>query len=35
MAKVDIPLFCRQNGHQCTITSEGDALRFEVVKAAA
>ena len=35
MAKVDIPLFCRQNGHQCTITSEGDALRFEIVKAAA
>jgi tRNA 2-thiouridine synthesizing protein A len=33
MAKVDIPLFCRQNGHECTVTSEGDVLKFEIVKA--
>ena len=33
MAKIDIPLFCRQNGHQCTITSEDDVLTFEIVKA--
>jgi len=35
MAKIDIPLFCRQNGHQCTVTTESDVLRFEIVKAAA
>jgi tRNA 2-thiouridine synthesizing protein A len=35
MAKVDIPLYCRQNGHQCTVTTDGDVLRFEIVKAAA
>jgi tRNA 2-thiouridine synthesizing protein A len=34
MAKVDIPLFCQQNGHRCTVTTEGDVLRFEIVKAA-
>jgi tRNA 2-thiouridine synthesizing protein A len=34
MAKVDIPLYCRQHGHACTLTSEGDVLRFEIVKAA-
>jgi tRNA 2-thiouridine synthesizing protein A len=33
MAKVDIPLHCRQHGHSCTVTSEGDVLRFEIVKA--
>ena len=32
MAKVDIPLHCRQNGHDCVVSSEGDVLRFEVVK---
>jgi tRNA 2-thiouridine synthesizing protein A len=34
MAKVDIPLFCRQNGHDCTVTTEGDVLRFAIVKGA-
>ena len=34
MAKIDIPLHCRQNGHACTVTSDGDGLRFEIVKAA-
>ena len=34
MAKVDIPLFCRQQGHACTVTTDGDVLRFEIVKAA-
>ena len=33
MAKVDIPLHCRQHGHDCMIASEGDVLRFEIVKA--
>lgn len=32
MAKVDIPLYCRQNRHDCTLTSEGDVLRFAIVK---
>lgn len=35
MAKVDIPLHCKQNGHACTISTEGDVLRFEIVKAGA
>ena len=32
MAKVDIPLFCKQNGHDCAVTAEGDAMRFAIVK---
>lgn len=34
MAKIDIPLYCRQNGHECLVTAEGDVLRFAIVKAA-
>lgn len=33
MARIDIPLFCRQNGHSVTVTTEGDVTRFVVVKA--
>ena len=33
MAKVDIPLHCKQNGHACTVSTEGDVLRFAIVKA--
>lgn len=33
MAKLDIPLHCRQNGHDCTVSQDGDTLRFEIVKA--
>jgi tRNA 2-thiouridine synthesizing protein A len=33
MAKVDIPLFCRQQGHQCAIEEGPDALRITIVKA--
>lgn len=33
MAKVDIPLFCRQQGHDCAVTTEGDVLRFAITKA--
>ena len=33
MAKIDIPLFCRQQGHACTVTSDGDLLTFAIVKA--
>jgi tRNA 2-thiouridine synthesizing protein A len=32
MAKVDIPLFCKQNNYECTVTTEGDVLRFGIVK---
>ena len=34
IAKIDIPLYCTQHGHACTVTSEGDVLRFAIVKAA-
>jgi tRNA 2-thiouridine synthesizing protein A len=33
VARIDIPLYCRQNGHPCAISQDGDALRFEIVKA--
>lgn len=32
MAKVDIPLFCRQHHHACELSQEGDTLRFTIVK---
>jgi tRNA 2-thiouridine synthesizing protein A len=32
MAKIDIPLYCRQHGHACAVTSDGDVLRFEMVR---
>ena len=32
MAKVDIPLFCKQNGHDCAVTADSDAMRFAIVK---
>ena len=32
MAKVDIPLYCRQHGHACTVSTDADVLRFEVVR---
>ena len=32
IAKIDIPLFCTQNGHQCDMSSDGDALNFTIVK---
>lgn len=34
MAKIDIPLYCRQQGHACTVTIEGETLRFDIVKGA-
>lgn len=33
MAKVDIPLYCRQNGHACEVSQDGDFLSFAIVKA--
>ncbi|HWA17402.1 MAG TPA: sulfurtransferase TusA family protein [Devosia sp.] len=32
IAKVDIPLYCLQNGHACEAATEGDVLRFTIVK---
>ena len=32
MARIDIPLYCRQNGHDCSVTDAGDHLRFELVR---
>jgi len=32
MAKVDIPLYCRQHGHDCAVSSEDGVLRFELVR---
>ena len=34
MARIDIPLHCKQNGFECVVTTEGDVLRFEIVKSA-
>lgn len=33
MAKIDIPLYCKQNGHECTVSTEADTMRFAIVKA--
>ncbi|MEO8756235.1 MAG: sulfurtransferase TusA family protein [Devosia sp.] len=35
IARIDIPLYCTQNGHSCTVSSAAGALRFEIVKGAA
>jgi tRNA 2-thiouridine synthesizing protein A len=32
MAKIDIPLYCRQHGHSCAVSAEGALMRFEVVR---
>jgi tRNA 2-thiouridine synthesizing protein A len=33
MAKIDIPLHCRQNGHVCEQSEADGVLRFEITKA--
>ncbi len=35
IAKLDIPLYCTQNGHACDTVSGDDGLRFSIVKAMA
>jgi tRNA 2-thiouridine synthesizing protein A len=35
IAKIDIPLFCTQNGHTCEISVEGEVMRFAITKGAA
>ena len=32
MARIDIPLHCRQQGHDCVVQSEADGLRFEITR---
>ena len=32
MAKIDIPLFCRQNGHQCSLVTQDNAMNFTIIK---
>jgi len=34
MAKVDIPLYCRQQGHSCDVESRDGTLRFAITKGA-
>jgi tRNA 2-thiouridine synthesizing protein A len=33
LAKVDIPLLCRQAGHDCALAEDGGTLTFSIVKA--
>jgi tRNA 2-thiouridine synthesizing protein A len=32
MAKIDIPLFCRQHGHGCDFEADGETLRFVITR---
>jgi len=32
IARIDIPLFCRQNGHACETSVDGEVTRFVIVK---
>ena len=34
IAKVDIPLFCRQRGYACVDSRDGDVLKFTIRKTA-
>lgn len=35
VARIDIPLFCLQQGHACASASEEGAMRFTITKASA
>lgn len=35
VARIDIPLYCRQHGHHCVLTEAGATLRFAIRKAEA
>lgn len=35
MARVDIPLYCRQQGHACSLTVDGELLTFNIVSGTA
>ena len=32
MARIDIPLFCRQQGHACQTAESGETLSFTITK---
>ena len=32
MAKVDIPLYCRQNGHACEASQQGEVFTFAITR---
>jgi tRNA 2-thiouridine synthesizing protein A len=32
IARIDIPLYCTQQGHACEMATEGDALSFRITK---
>lgn len=32
IAKIDIPLFCTQNGHSWEMTVEGEIMRFVIAR---
>ncbi|MDB5561357.1 MAG: hypothetical protein JWN11_775 [Hyphomicrobiales bacterium] len=34
MARIDIPLHCRQNGYACVLERDADVLRFTITKPA-
>lgn len=34
VARIDIPLYCLQNGHQCATSQEAGVLHFVIVKKA-
>ncbi|WP_072344878.1 sulfurtransferase TusA family protein [Devosia enhydra] len=33
MARIDIPLHCRQHGHACSMTIEDEVYRFSILSA--
>jgi len=33
MAEIDIALYCRQRGHSCVLSRDGDVVRFDIIKA--
>lgn len=35
MARIDIPLYCRQRGHDCVVDTDGAVTRFSVTKGVA
>lgn len=35
MAKIDIPLYCRQNGHACEVATDDGVHRFAITAGAA
>lgn len=35
VARIDIPLYCRQHGHNCRLTEAGDTLHFDIRKGGA